>query len=318
VTTGSLTALQLNASAGLLQNQGIGISTNLVAAINSYTSTALISPFLNTIAVGSTGNILPANVITNLKTLAANTCASLSNSVPPAYSTLGNQMTAVVLTEAQVDICGNNVSKLAQAVNQAEAYTTQTSTFINSAVNSQTYLADTFTSMNSMITGGITNVNLATGPFGTDLKNLGRLINLQNLGNFGSPLALVQQIYTVTGTVPFLTQAFTAAGISIDIALNITNPTASVTDSVQRLMYQAMTTITGDQLTQILTILGVTTTGIMTMADLLNPLLLFPNSYQSLTAPTATGPVAIYLDSTGAVNTTLSTQLPAYVLSSLV
>lgn len=318
MTTGSLTALQLNASAGLLQNQGIGISTNLVAAINSYTSTALISPFLNTIAVGSTGNILPANVITNLKTLAANTCASLSNSVPPAYSTLGNQMTAVVLTEAQVDICGNNVSKLAQAVNQAEAYTTQTSTFINSAVNSQTYLADTFTSMNSMITGGITNVNLATGPFGTDLKNLGRLINLQNLGNFGSPLALVQQIYTVTGTVPFLTQAFTAAGISIDIALNITNPTASVTDSVQRLMYQAMTTITGDQLTQILTILGVTTTGIMTMADLLNPLLLFPNSYQSLTAPTATGPVAIYLDSTGAVNTTLSTQLPAYVLSSLV
>lgn len=318
MTTGSLTALQLNASAGLLQNQGIGISTNLVAAINSYTSTALISPFLNTIAVGSTGNILPANVITNLKTLAADTCASLSNSVPPAYSTLGNQMTAVVLTEAQVDICGNNVSKLAQAVNQAEAYTTQTSTFINSAVNSQTYLADTFTSMNSMITGGITNVNLATGPFGTDLKNLGRLINLQNLGNFGSPLALVQQIYTVTGTVPFLTQAFTAAGISIDIALNITNPTASVTDSVQRLMYQAMTTITGDQLTQILTILGVTTTGIMTMADLLNPLLLFPNSYQSLTAPTATGPVAIYLDSTGAVNTTLSTQLPAYVLSSLV
>jgi len=318
VTTGSLTALQLNASAGLLQNQGIGISTNLVAAINSYTSTALISPFLNTIAVGSTGNILPANVITNLKTLAANTCASLSNSVPPAYSALGNQMTAVVLAEAQVDICGNNVSKLAQAVNQAEAYTTQTSTFINSAVNSQTYLADTFTSMNSMITGGITNVNLATGPFGTDLKNLGRLINLQNLGNFGSPLALVQQIYAVTGTVPFLTQAFTAAGISADIVVNIANPTASVTDSVQRLMYQAMTTITGDQLTQILTILGVTTTGIMTMADLLNPLLLFPNSYQSLTAPTATGPVAIYLDSTGAVNTALSTQLPAYVLSSLV
>jgi hypothetical protein len=318
VTTGSLTALQLNASAGLLQNQGIGISTNLVAAINSYTSTALISPFLNTIAVGSTGNILPANVITNLKTLAANTCASLSNSVPPAYSALGNQMTAVVLAEAQVDICGNNVSKLAQAVNQAEAYTTQTSTFINSAVNSQTYLADTFTSMNSMITGGITNVNLATGPFGTDLKNLGRLINLQNLGNFGSPLALVQQIYAVTGTVPFLTQAFTAAGISADIVVNIANPTASVTDSVQRLMYQAMTTITGDQLTQILTILGVTTTGIMTMADLLNPLLLFPNSYQSLTAPTATGPVAIYLDSAGAVNTALSTQLPAYVLSSLV
>ena len=54
------------------------------------------------------------------------------------------------------------------------------------------------------------------------------------------------------------------------------------------------------------------------MADLLNPLKLFPNSYQSLTAPTATGPAPIYVSSVGSVNTALATQLPAYVISSLV
>ena len=318
MATGSLTALQLDAAAGLLQNQGIGISNNLIAAISSYSTTALISPFLNTIAVGSTGNILSSNVSANLKTLAANTCSALSNSIPPLYSNIGNQMTTVILAEAQIDICGTNVSKLAQAVNQAEAYTGQATTFINSAKNSQTYLADTFTSMNSMITGGITNVNLATGPFGIDLRNLGQLIDLKNLSNFGSPLALVQQLYLIAGAVPSLTTAFTAAGLSADVVLNISNPTASFADSAQRLMYQAMTTITGDSLTQILTILGVTTVGINTMSDLLNPLKLFPNSYQSLTAPTANGPRAIYRDSVGSVNTALIEQLPTYVVSSLV
>jgi hypothetical protein len=318
MATGTLTALQLNAAAGLLQNQGIGINANLTSAISSYEDTALISPLLSTISVGSIGNILSANVISNVETLAANTCSALSNSIPPAYSSLGIQMTTAVLAEAAVDICGNNVSKLAQAVNQAQSYTEQTSIFINSAVNSQTYLADTFTSMNSMTTGEITNVNLASGPFGTDLQNLGRLINLNNLGNFGSPLALTQQLYSVAGVIPVLSQAFVAAGISTDIVLNITRPTASVTDSIQKLMYQAMTTITGDNLNQILTVLGVTTTGIDTVADLLNPLKLFPNSYQSLTAPTANGPRAIYLDAVGSVNTALVTQLPPYVISSLV
>ena len=318
MASGSLTALQLDAAAGLLQNQGIGISTNLIAAINSYKSTALIAPLISTITIGGTGNILSANTIVAIETVAANTCAALSNSVPPAYSSLGVQMTTAVLAEAAVDICGTNVSKLTQAVNQAEAYTSQTSTFINSAKNSQTYLADTFTSMNSMITGGITNVNLATGPFGTDLANLGRLINLHDLGNFGSPLALVRQLYSVAGSVPFLQKAFSTVGITVDVVLNIANPTASVTDSVQQLMYQAMTQITGDQLTQVLTVLGITTTGIETMADLLNPLKLFPNSYLSLTAPTATGPAPIYVSSVGSVNTALATQLPAYVISSLV
>ena len=317
-TTGSLTALQLDAAAGLLQNQGIGISANLTAAIASYEDTTLISPFLDTISVGSTGNILSANVVGTLKTRAANTCAALSNSVPPTYNVLGVQMTNVVLAEAVVDICGNNVSKLAQAVNQAQAYTDQTSIFINSAVNSQTYLGNTFTTMNSMITGSISSINLATGAFGTDLVNLGRLINLADLSNFGSPLALVQQLYSITGTIPTLSVAFINAGISTDIVLNLTSPTISVVDSAQRLMYQAMTQITGNELTQILTVLGVTTVGITTMADLLNPLKLFPNSYQSLTAPTANGPVAVYVDSTSAVNTNLTTQLPPYVVSSLV
>lgn len=318
MATGSLTALQLNAAAGLLQNQGIGINANLTSAISAYENTALISPFLSTISVGSTGNILSANVISNVETLAANTCSALSNSVPPEYSSLGVQMTNVILAEAAVDICSNNVSKLAQAVNQAQGYTGQATSFISSAVNSQTYLADTFTTMNSMITGSVASVNTATDAFGIDLKNLGRLINLRDLNNFGSPLALVQQLYALGGTVPTLSAAFVVEGISTDVVINLSNPTVSLTDKIQHQMYTAMTKITGDTLTQVLTVFGVTTAGITTMADLLNPLKLFPNSYQTLLAPTPNGPAVIYVNSAGSVNTTLTTQLPPYVVSSLV
>jgi hypothetical protein len=254
----------------------------------------------------------------NLKTLAANTCAALSNSVPVEYTALGNQLTTVVKAQAVRDICGNNVSNIAQAVNQALGYTSQTTTFVNSAVNSQTYLGNTFTNVNNMITGGVTTVNLATQAFGADLQALGRLINLADLNNFGSPLALVRQVFAVAGTVPVLSVAFVEAGIDQQVVINLSNPTITVVDSAQRLMYQAMTQITGTDLAQILTVLEVTTVGINTMADLLNPLKLFPNSFLSMTAPTAQGPRAIYVNAQGTVNTDLIQQLPPYVISSLV
>ena len=75
-----------------------------------------------------------------------------------------------------------------------------------------------------------------------------------------------------------------------------------------------MTKITGEVLTQVLTLFNVTTPNINTMADLLNPVKLFPNSFQSLTTITANGPRAIYIDSNGTVNSKLATELPAYVL----
>jgi hypothetical protein len=315
LVTSVLTPLQLDAGAGLLQNQGIGINAGLTTAIAAYRNTALLAPFLNTL---NYGNVLSNAVIGNLETLASNTCAALSNSLTPAYSGLGVQMTNVILAEAAVDICGSNVSKLAQAVNQADGYTSQTSSFITSAVNSQTYLGNTFTTMNDMITGSVSQVNLATEAFGTDLANLGQLINLKNLNNLGSPLALVQQISSVTGAIPGVSLVFIAAGVPQDIVLNLDDPTISVTDAVQKLMYQAMTYITGDNLNQILSVMSVTTQGITTMADLLNPVKLFPNSFQSLTAPTANGPIAIYVNSAGSVNTALATELPFYVVKTLV
>ena len=319
MSTSYLTALQLDASPGLLQNTGLAANLELTTAISAYNNTALISPYLITLANASVAN-LSNSTISTLKSLASNSCPALADSLPTGYATLSvglTLFTGLLSTTATLYMGNGDLTKFVQVLNQAQSYADQASIFINTAVNSQTYLADTFTGMNDMITGGITQVNLATEAFGTDLTNLGQLINLNALDDFGSPLGLIQQIYSVTGAIPSVSILFVAVGIPVDVVLNLTNPAVSVTDSIQRLMYTAMTQITGQALDQILSVMGVTTTGITTMADLLNPVKLFPNSFESLTVTTKFGTRGIYVDSSGSVNQSLVTQLPQYVVRTI-
>jgi hypothetical protein len=306
MTAKILSPLQLIAGASILQNQGLEVSPALVASVDEYDNTALISAFLEALSYDS-----------SLATLAANSVPAFSNSVPTAYVSLGNQLTSVVLGQADDDFANGDISKFVQALNLSLSYTETTNVFINSAVNGQTYLGNTFTTFNDMISGGITSINLATQPFGQDLSNLGQLIDLDNLGNLGSPATLIQRLLTITGSIPLLDLILVSEGVPEEIVLNINNPATSTTDSVQKLIYQAMTKISGDLLNQILQVLGVTTVGIDTMADLLNPVKLFPNSYQSLTTVTANGIRAVYIDDQGTVNSALATELPVYVLSSV-
>ena len=121
----------------------------------------------------------------------------------------------------------------------------------------------------------------------------------------------------MVGIIPALSVAFTLVGISQDTVVNLSNTNIAVGDSDQKLMYTAMTQITGSTLAQILSVLNVKTVGITTMADLLNPVKLFPNSFQSMTVPTTNGIQPVYLTSAGDVNAELATQLPAYVVSTV-
>lgn len=317
-----LTPLQLDAGAGLLQNQGLGIGGEFSAAIITYETLPGIANLLLTIqTANSVGNVGNATV-SSLQTLASNSCPALGDSVPTGYSFAITSNTnpgfsGFLKTTANTYAGNGDLGKFAQAFSIADGYGYQTNTFINSAVNSQTYLGNTFTGMNNMITGDVTTINLDTVNFGQDLKNLGQLIDLNDLGNLGSPFALVQRIFTVIGNIPLLGLIFVAEGVPEDIVVNINNPTLSLTDPVQKLMYTAMTKITGELLTQILSALNVTTVNIDTMADLLNPVKLFPNSFSTLTTFTANGTRAIYLNNQGTVNSNLVNELPSYVINTI-
>jgi hypothetical protein len=171
--------------------------------------------------------------------------------------------------------------------------------------------------MDSLTTGDVSNMNLALPAFGADLLKLGKLINLQNLGDLGSPAALLYQLFSQGGIVPGVQTALLARGIPQAEINNITDPNYDMADSYQKLAYQAMLTITGDTLEQVLAILDVTTANINVMADLLNPVKLFPTSFWSLTTATTVGIRGIYKNSSGTVNSNLEQQLPQYYIRDL-
>jgi hypothetical protein len=299
---GSLSPLQLQAAAGLFQNQGYIIVANLTANVAAYNSTALLTPLINAIGnAGPNGGNLSSNAIANLQTFANTTCPALADSivaniVAPVSTTLSNPgMSGIITLTAEAYMGNVDLSVFAQNFIQANSYCSTVNSFINSAINANSYLGPTFTGMDNLVTAGLTEINRATAAMGDDLYNAGHYIDLGNLDNYGTPLALIQQISRRAGTISPLISVLSNSGVPDNIIINLNDPAVIVTDTVQKLMYNALLTVTGDELANILRILDVWTPNINTLADLLNPAVMLPNSYPSLTTPTANGPRAIYI-----------------------
>lgn len=308
---GTLSSVNLIAGAGILGNIG-GVSilanANLTSNIATYTSVAIVNQFAN---ITNSGYI-SINVV-------ANSFPALTNAVPTAYqSSLGNAntMTAVISTQSS-DILGNgDLGKFEQVFNSADGLVSQTNQLIKSTINAtDPNVVTGFTSQDTTTTGGFSDLTQAFAAFGADLAQLGSLIDLNNLTNLGSPSALLEQIISLSNPTPGLKTALLNAGIPEDTIDTI--DTVTITPALEKQIYQAMTQVTGNDLTQILKLLKVTTSNINTMSDLLNPYKIFPRSYITFTAPTADGLRGIYIDTTGAVNTHLATTLPSNVLAPL-
>ena len=302
-----LSPLQLYAGYALLQNQGITVVPELPAAINAYTSLPLLG---NLIATMNASGSLPASTRLALQTFAGNTgnsCPALADSIvnntsTAVSSTLANPgMSGIITLTADAYLGNGDVGKFAQIFSGVVSYTQTTNIFINSAVNAENYLGGTFTNMNTLVSGGLTDINLATQAMGDDLYNAGYWIDPSNLDNLGTPLALIQQISRIGGVSPPLIAALVDIGIDENTIIRIADKNLVVSDTVQKLMYYALTTITGADLAEVLQLLGIWTPNINTLADLLNPAVMLPNSYPSLTTPTAGGLRGIYITATPAV-----------------
>jgi hypothetical protein len=322
MATSVLTPLQMIAGATLSNNGGVALANTWTAAVGSYTGTTLLTPFFAAAANSTAANI-SANTMNYMFTFCSGTVPALADNTPAAYSGLGTNTTAgftgVISSQGNTYLGNGNVTVFAQVFSSAQGYVTTTNEYINSSINSQTYLGSTFTTTNSLITGNLSDTTLAMGTFGADLAQLGQLIDLNNLGNFGSPAALLRQLITLTNLTPALSTALTQAGLDEASIGNLTDPNVNADTNLQRLAYIGMQNITGTDLEQILAIFGVTTSNLTTMADLLNPVKIFPNSFTSLTVRTynqdATSVLrAIYDNSQGVVNSKLLIYLPQYVL----
>ena len=197
------------AGATLSNNGGIRIANTWTAAVNSYTGTTLLTPFFAAVANSAAANI-SVNTLVNMFTFCSATVPALADNTPAAYIDLGisfSGFTGVITSQGISYLGSGNVTVFAQVFSAAQGYVGATNNYINTSINSQTYLGSTFTTMNSLITGNLSDVNLAMRAFGTDLAALGQLIDLDNLGNFGSPAALLRQLATLTNITPGVSNA---------------------------------------------------------------------------------------------------------------
>lgn len=330
----------------------LDVSGNLVTVLTNYESLAVIQQFTD-ILTAAQGNIITANTRATLQTVAANVLPALSNAIPADYASDLDTVAPGGIYEEYVanvfvgglsglinDMADNimgagDLTRFAQIYTAAEGYAGQANQFINSNLNVGT-ISSTFGpqngGMDSVITGGFNQVTEAFGAFGQDLQNLGNLINLRSLDSLGSPAALVKQVIDLGGLLPSMTNLLRQAGLDAgQISSLAAGSLGGITDSANKLIYQGMTQITGDSLAQICAILGVTlpvgrtstrsptanpastVNTINTMADLLNPVKIFPNSFATLTMPTPDGLRAIYATPAGAINTNLEKYLSSTV-----
>ena len=316
---GLVSSINLIAGAGILGGIGgttLAANAAVIANIANYQNLGVVSQFANVVATGN--SVLSGNTSTSLRNLASNNFPAVTNAVPSAYiGSFGNTpiggFTSLVTTEIN-NIMGNgDLGKFEQLLGSAQALVITTNQLINSVVNANNDSSvATYTTQDNVITAGFSQVTLAFEPFGTDLLALGTAIDLNELSDLGSPQSLLKQIYFRTSGSAELNTALLRAGIPESALENILE--VPMTDEQQKVVYEVMTTITGSTLDQILKLLQTTTLGLTAMSDLLNPVKAFPRSFNTLTAPTANGLRAIYLNSTGAINSNLETELPSSVL----
>jgi len=156
---------------------------------------------------------------------------------------------------------------------------------ILSVDNSKDFLSGTFSNMNDLITADITNVSLATKVFGQDLITLGKAIDLSTIATYGLPSNLLKTLVKYNALTKNLSLAIISAGIPVDelgaIISNVTQPTIDQ----ERKLYASYYITVGDTLNEVLVPLNCKTAGLESLADLLNPKKMFPNSYNTLTVP---------------------------------
>ena len=345
-----LSPLQLTASVALLQNQGLKpFPAALATAIAVFNATTVISNFLAAVSFYKAQSFATESTLTSLLSIGSTVCPALGNSIPEtpigSYPYLDSEYLIDYLGAADgstIDPSGfsnlieqtcaaylgnGDAGQFSQGFVAVQGYIASTNQYINSSVNVNQYLGPLFTNMDDLVTANIASMTTNLPNFGVDLTNQGNLWNMGKLDLYGTPAGLLQQISALAGirgrTVPDLQNALISMGLSASNIADLVNDnrvglnkptglTQNEFDKLQLLAYSATTMISGDALTQILDILGVTTPNIDSLDDLFNPVIMFPLSYASLQTPSPNGAVPIY-NSTGAVNSNIAPIVNSYL-----
>ena len=298
---GLLSPLQLTGGQGLLNNTVLTGSSAFNGAAASYTSISFISDLMTAISLAP-GAGVEEGTLEELRSLGSSICPALGNSIPadlagqdPFPAVAENGYVALLQSIGEGYLGGGDSSKFAQAFAAAQGYCSLANQFILSALDANEYLGPTFTDLDDMITRDFSKVSDNLPALGDDLLNLGFLISLPKLPALGEPATLLQNLAEQTNSnqlLPCVSVALQSVGLTpseIQDLLNnnrssLFNPnglTANQFDRLQQKAFLGLTLVGGDCLDQVLEILGVDVP-VESMADLLNPAAVLPNSFQTL------------------------------------
>lgn len=321
MSAGPLSPLMLIASNGLVVNPSSALAANsdLSNAVATYQSSIQVAEVVSkAVALGNVGNIT-ANTIANLITMGATTVPALGDAIDAnvanAANAINNTATFTQVVQSEGDrILGNgDLSIFAQVYGMCYGYLKQTNTYIDSANNTE-IIGATFTSMDALTTGGLSQVSNDVKLFGPDLAAIGTTIDLSRLQYLGNPWVLLRQTLQAGGLLPGVYDALIMTGLTDRDILSVQSNAPEISDDTNLKIYQGLLMVTGNTLSQMCLLLDVDTTTAETLstgADLLNPKKLLPNSWQTLvvqfpsgtvTEPTELVTVNIYNEDSGQVS----------------
>jgi hypothetical protein len=313
---GKYTPLNLNCLGSLIQNTGLRINPKAAAfmgastSISNYTITdgslvndTVLHPLSNATTIAwakvVSSDISPTTYA-NLISIGSATIPALGNSKPTTYTkTYSNQLASygwlrLIALQAYNEFYINNGSyfDFLGTFNSCYSLMKQSNVPIQAYVDSLTYLDGMYSNMNDLITSDITGVSLSTFYWGQDLIASGKAIDLTNIDTFGNPDNLLRTLHKYKAINKSVNLALLTAGINAEIIDNVikNNP---ITFQQQQSIYAAFCLIVDNDLVDVLIPINCQTKGLQSLADLLDPKKLFPNSYQTLTVPvynTAPGP----------------------------
>ncbi len=316
--SGKQSPLGVNTLAGILQNKGLLINdikagyTGASTAPSNYTKGSLVSAtVLNTLTDALRQGYaryldsgISLTTYENLFSIGTVTIPALGNTRPITFDNTGDPGWGGAGYTGEIASYGYIRLFALQAYNEfnyndtlnitgyytdflgsfltARAFIEYSNKSIMTLTNSLTFLEGTYSNMNDLISADVSGVNQATQIFGQDLINTGRALNLAKMSTFGLPGNLIETCKKNNALTNSLTLALLASGMTqLEAESIILNK--NVAKRTQQKAYAAMLLIRGVDLENILLPLNCKTQGLESLADLLNPKKLFPNSFSSLT-----------------------------------
>jgi len=314
-------------------------STLEIQAIQSvlYTVTAEISANLSNVQINEFNSMTSGlgdavfSAPFDLYSGNAYTVMTTSDSIDSVLTYGRTESASVLGGSATTTEIEGDARKLGTTFGSAIAFVETSNQFINAANNSsELFTGGTFPGMDSVISGSVTGVSLASQPLGADLTALGDVISWADITNLGSPGQLLSNMldngtlgpmYAKLATVTVNPRIAVVLGADTSTIANISgNVTlgslgldlntvaaigANLPRSVQQQIYNLFVSLSASELAQVKGILKCTQTYIATGADLFDPTKQFPTSYMTLTAPLSANGIsnrAIYLNRSGSVN----------------